>query len=81
LDERHRRSQLLFRRNMPDDGQDSSLDQHAQHRLRIRADLAGHADRLGQDMHRVRSACRNALNSAHECFNGSVRNRANVRMG
>src|ERR1700733_5633290 len=48
-DERHRRFRLLLRGNMLDDGQDRSLDQHAQYRVRIGTDRARHTDRLGED--------------------------------
>jgi hypothetical protein len=66
-DESRRRFLLLVRGDVLDDGQNRSLDQHAQHLVGIRAYLAGHADRLGEDMHRVGSAGGSALNPADEC--------------
>jgi hypothetical protein len=64
LDEHRRRFRLLLRGDMLDDGQDRSFDQHAQHRIGICTDLAGHADRLSEDIHRIRLAGGNALNAA-----------------
>ena len=72
-DERRRRFRPLFLGNLLDDGLNRSLYQHAQYRIGIRTDRACHADRLGQDMHRVGSARGNALNPADECFDSGKR--------
>jgi hypothetical protein len=75
LDEHRRRFHLLLGWNVLDDGQHRTFDQHTKHCVGICTDLACHADRLGEDVHRVRSTGGNPLNPADERFDsweGSV---------
>jgi hypothetical protein len=72
-DECLRRFHLLFRGDLLDDGLNRSLNQHTQYRVRIRADRTGHADRLGQDMHRIGPVGDDALNPVNERFDSGKR--------
>ena len=68
-DESRCRFLLLLLGNLLDDGQAPAPSTNTPSTARpgIRAYLAGHADRLGEDMYRVGSAGGNALNPADEC--------------
>jgi hypothetical protein len=63
----------LLRGNVLEDGQDRSFNEHAQHRVRIRANLTRHGDRLGQDMHRVGPVGGDALNPPDKCVDSRER--------
>jgi hypothetical protein len=67
LNDRRCRFHLVLSGNVLGDGLSRSFDQHTQHRIRICADLAGHADSLRKDVHRVRPAGDSPLNPADEC--------------
>ena len=68
LDEHRRRFHLLLGGNVLNDGEHRTFDQHTKYCVGICTDLAGHADRLSEDVHRIGSTGGNPLNPADERF-------------
>jgi hypothetical protein len=70
--QRCRRFRLTFGRDLVNKCLDGSLYQHAKDGVWVNADRAGHGDRLGEDVERVRPAGGNALDPADQRIDGWV---------